>query len=209
MGRSCRNHHGALPPPPPGEGWGEGFSARENPQEERALTRRCATTSPASGRGKRSPRLDLSSYIRSIAAAVITIGFTLAINARAGDLIPYNVVGDGIPQSLTGSPGDAVRGRALVLARTTTCILCHSGPFPETRFQGDLAPDLAGAGNRWTVSQLRLRLVDASRFNAETIMPSYYRTDGLVRVGRNFAGRPILSASEIEDIVAFLATLRD
>ena len=208
MGRSCRNHHGALPPPPAGEGWGEGFSARENPQEERALTRRCATTSPASGRGKRSPRLDLS-YIRSIAAAVITIGFTLSINARAEDLIPYNIVGDGIPQSLTGSPGDAARGRALVLARTTTCILCHSGPFPETRFQGDLAPDLAGAGNRWTVSQLRLRLVDASRFNAETIMPSYYRTDGLVRVGRNFAGRPILSASEIEDIVAFLATLRD
>ncbi|WP_245269364.1 sulfur oxidation c-type cytochrome SoxX [Bradyrhizobium japonicum] len=140
---------------------------------------------------------------------MITIGFTLAINARAEDLIPYNIVGDGIPQSLTGSPGDAERGRALVLARTTTCILCHSGPFPETRFQGDLAPDLAGAGNRWTVSQLRLRLVDASRFNAETIMPSYYRTDGLVRVGRNFAGKPILSAAEIEDIVAFLATLRD
>ncbi|QOZ75766.1 sulfur oxidation c-type cytochrome SoxX [Bradyrhizobium sp. CCBAU 53351] len=137
------------------------------------------------------------------------MGLTFASVVHADELVSYNIVGDGIPTSLTGSPGDAARGRTLVLARSTTCILCHSGPFPETRFQGDLAPDLTGAGNRWTASQLRLRLVDASRFNAETIMPSYYRNDGLVRVGRNFAGKAILSAAEIEDIVAFLATLRD
>ncbi len=123
--------------------------------------------------------------------------------------MPYQITGNGIANSLTGAPGVAARGRTLLLARTTTCILCHSGPFPEARFQGDLAPDLTGAGNRWTVSQLRLRVVDASRFNPETIMPSYYRDDGLVRVGRNFAGKPILSAVEIEDIVAYLATLRD
>lgn len=134
---------------------------------------------------------------------------SLAVPSRADELPSYKIVGDGIPRSLTGSPGDAARGRALVLARTTTCILCHSGPFPETRFQGDLAPDLTGAGNRWTASQLRLRLVDAARFNPETIMPSYYRDAGLIRVGRNFTGKPILSAAEIEDIVAFLATLRD
>lgn len=137
------------------------------------------------------------------------IAASLASAANADELAPYKVTGDGIAEPLTATPGDATRGRALVLARTTTCILCHSGPFPETRFQGDLAPDLSGAGNRWSVSQLRLRLVDASRFNPETIMPSYYRNDGLVRVGRNFAGKPILSAAEIEDIVAFLATLRD
>ncbi|MCJ9733425.1 sulfur oxidation c-type cytochrome SoxX [Bradyrhizobium sp. PRIMUS42] len=137
------------------------------------------------------------------------IAASLACAASANELVPYKIVGDGIPASLTGSPGDAARGRTLVLARTTTCILCHSGPFPETRFQGDLAPDLTGAGNRWTASQLRLRLVDASRFNAQTIMPSYFRNDGFVRVGRNFAGKPILSTAEIEDIVAFLATLRD
>lgn len=142
-------------------------------------------------------------------AALIVAGLAFVCAASADELVPYEIVGDGIAESLTGLPGDAVRGRALVLARTTTCILCHSGPFPETRFQGDLAPDLTGAGNRWSASQLRLRLVDASRFNPETIMPSYYRKDGLVRVGRNFAGKPILSAAEIEDIVAFLATLRD
>ena len=146
---------------------------------------------------------------RSITHIAVIAALALPGIAAADALVPYKIAGDGIAESLTGSPGDAARGRALVLARTTTCILCHSGPFPETRFQGDLAPDLTGAGNRWTVSQLRLRMVDASRFNPDTIMPSYYRADGLVRVGRNFAGQPILSAAEIEDIVAYLATLRD
>jgi L-cysteine S-thiosulfotransferase len=102
-----------------------------------------------------------------------------------------------------------VRGRKLVLERTSTCILCHSGPFPEEKFQGDLAPSLAGAGSRWSVAQLRLRLVDAARFNPDTIMPSYFRVEGLDRVGRNWQGKPILSAEQIEDIVAYLATLRD
>lgn len=143
-----------------------------------------------------------------IAALIVGLAF-VATGTRAEGLAPYQITGDGIADSLTGVPGDAARGRALVLARTTTCILCHSGPFPETRFQGDLAPDLTGAGNRWTVSQLRLRMVDASRFNPDTIMPAYYRADGLVRVGRNFTDKPILSAAEIEDIVAYLATLRD
>ncbi len=129
--------------------------------------------------------------------------------ARAQTLASYAVVGDGIPESLTSASGDATRGRALVLDRTSTCILCHSGPLPETRFQGDLAPSLSGAGSRWTPSQLRLRLVDASRLNPATIMPSYYRIEGLERVGSNWRGKPILSAEQIEDIVAYLATLRD
>jgi L-cysteine S-thiosulfotransferase len=142
-------------------------------------------------------------------ACVIAAAFSLLGQARAQPLRPYTVVGDGIPASLTGAPGDPVRGRALVLDRSSTCILCHSGPFPETRFQGDLAPNLAGAGSRWSLPQLRLRLVDASRFNPDTIMPSYYRIDGLERVGRSWRDKPILSAEQIEDIVAYLATLRD
>ena len=122
---------------------------------------------------------------------------------------PYVVVGDAIPASLTGAPGDAARGRALVVERSSTCILCHNGPFPEQKFQGDLAPSLAGAGSRWSAGQLRLRLVDASRLNAATIMPSYYRVDGLDRVGAAWRGKPILSAEQIEDIVAYLVTLRE
>jgi L-cysteine S-thiosulfotransferase len=129
--------------------------------------------------------------------------------ASAQELRPYVISGDSIPQSLTGAPGDAARGRALVLERTSTCILCHSGPFPEEKFQGDLAPGLAGAGNRSSAGQLRLRLVAASRLNPATIMPSYYRVDGLDRVGPAWRGKPILSAEQIEDIVAYLATLRE
>jgi L-cysteine S-thiosulfotransferase len=142
-------------------------------------------------------------------ACVIVAGCSALGVARAQALQSYTVVGDGIPASLTGAPGDPMRGRALVLDRASTCILCHSGPFPETKFQGDLAPNLAGAGSRWSVSQLRLRLVDASQFNPETIMPSYYRVYGLDRVGANWRGKPILSAEQIEDIVAYLASLRD
>jgi sulfur-oxidizing protein SoxX len=112
-------------------------------------------------------------------------------------------------ESLTGTPGDAARGRALALERTSTCILCHSGPFPEEKFQGDLAPDLAGAGSRWSEGQLRLRLVNAARLNPATIMPSYYRVDGLDRVAPAWRGKPILSAEQVEDMVAYLATLRE
>lgn len=142
-------------------------------------------------------------------ACYVAAACALPHAAQAQELKPYSVVGDGIPGSLTGVAGDASRGRALVLDRSSTCILCHSGPFPETRVQGDLAPDLAGVGSRWSIGQLRLRLVDASRFNPSTIMPSYYRVDGLNRVGPAWRGKPVLSAEQIEDIVAYLATLRD
>jgi sulfur-oxidizing protein SoxX len=117
---------------------------------------------------------------------------------------------DALPDSLTGAPGDPARGRAIVANRQVgLCLLCHSGPFPEERFQGDLAPDLRGAGARWTEGQLRLRIVDSGRINPATIMPAYHRVDGLVRVAPAFRGRPILSAEQIEDVVAFLTTLRD
>jgi sulfur-oxidizing protein SoxX len=129
--------------------------------------------------------------------------------ADAQALRPYVVAGDAISQSLTGAPGDASRGRVLVVTRSSTCILCHSGPFPEQKFQGDLAPSLAGAGSRWSEGQLRLRLVDARSLNAATIMPSYYRVDGLHRVGTVWRDKPILSAGQIEDMVAYLVSLRE
>jgi len=135
--------------------------------------------------------------------------FAVPGTAGAQGLLNYAVVGEAIPESLTGAPGDAARGRALVLERGSTCILCHSGSFPETKFQGDLAPSLAGAGSRWQAGELRLRLVDAFRLNPATIMPSYYQVDGLVRVGPAWRGKPILSADQIEDIVAYLASQRE
>jgi sulfur-oxidizing protein SoxX len=152
----------------------------------------------------------LASSTVDIAGAWLAAAMWLLPCIAAGQqLRPYVVTGDSIAESLTGSPGDAARGRALVLERSNTCILCHSGPFPEEKFQGDLAPNLAGSGRRWSIGQLRLRVVDASRLNPGTIMPSYYRIDGLDRVAANWRGKPILSAEQIEDIVTYLATLRE
>jgi sulfur-oxidizing protein SoxX len=117
--------------------------------------------------------------------------------------------GDSIVNPLTTSPGDAAKGRIIVASRQTgLCLLCHSGPFPEERFQGNLAPDIGANVGRLNEAQLRARIVDSSRFNPGTIMPSYYRVEGLNRVAPKFEGQPILSGQEIEDVVAFLVSLK-
>ena len=128
----------------------------------------------------------------------------------AAQQVTPQINGDSSPRSLTGQPGDATRGRVIVANRSVgLCLLCHSGPIAEERFQGDLAPSFAGAGSRWSEGQLRLRIVDGSRLNADTIMPAYYRTQGLQRVARSFEGKTILSAAQVEDVVAYLVTLKD
>ena len=147
------------------------------------------------------------------------VGSALLAGALAGaagqslaqePLRSFTIVGVAIPEPVTGQRGDPARGRAIVTNRQVgLCLLCHSGPFPEERFQGDLSPDLSGTGARWSEGQLRLRLVDASRLNPDTIMPSYYKVDGLTRVGPSWQGKPILTATQIEDVVAYLATLKD
>ena len=150
--------------------------------------------------------------VRSLASGRVAAALLAALTARASaeELRPYEIVGDAIPASLTGAPGDPDRGREIVGNRQVgLCLLCHTGPFPQARFQGNLAPDLAGAGIRASIGQLRLRIVDASRFNPNTIMPPYYRVDGLTRVAASYRGKPILSAEQIEDVVAFLSTLKD
>ena len=134
-------------------------------------------------------------------AAAIVAAFLLVGVAHAQD---------SLPEPLTEAKGDPARGRAIVTNRGVgLCLLCHTGPFPEERFQGNLAPDLKGAGARFTEGQLRLRIVDSSRINPATIMPAYHRTEGLTRVAPAYRGKPILNAGEIEDVVAFLLTLRD
>jgi sulfur-oxidizing protein SoxX len=105
--------------------------------------------------------------------------------------------------------GDAEKGRAIVASRQVgLCLLCHSGPFPEERFQGNLAPDLRGVGARMTEDQLRQRLIDPARFNPKTIMPSYSRTEDLTRVAPSLRGKTLLSEAQIDDVVAYLATLK-
>lgn len=130
--------------------------------------------------------------------------------ASADELLAYRIEGNAIAASLTGQPGDAARGRAIVTSRTVgLCLLCHSGLFPEERFQGNLAPDMRGVGARWSVGELRLRIVDSHKLNPDTIMPAYYTLRGLNRVAPAFRGKPLLTAEQIEDVVAFLGTLRD
>ncbi len=102
-------------------------------------------------------------------------------------------------------PGAGHRGEPA--ARTLPAL--PFGPFPEERFQGDLAPSLAGAGARSTEGQLRLRMVDSRRVNPESIMPAYHAEGGLQRVGPAFVGRPVLTAQEIEDVVAYLKQLKE
>ncbi len=115
-----------------------------------------------------------------------------------------------MPAPLTQEAGDAVRGRAIVANRQLgLCLLCHTGPIPEERFQGSLAPDLAGAGARWNAAQLRQRIVDSGQVNPGSIMPAYYRADGLQRVAVPLKGKTILSAQQVEDVVAYLQTLRE
>src|SRR4029077_17703705 len=117
--------------------------------------------------------------------------------------------GDEIPASLTGTSGDPERGRTIVINRQVgLCLLCHSGPFPEERLQGSLAPGLGGVGTRLSAGQLRLRIVDARRGTPNPIMPPYYRNEDLSRVAPTYSGKPILSAEQVEDVVAFLTTLK-
>lgn len=111
--------------------------------------------------------------------------------------------------ALTGRPGDPARGRALVADRQRSlCLLCHRAPLGDPASQGDLGPDLAGVGGRLSAAELRARLVDPARFNPATVMPAYLRRDGLWRVAASWRGRSLLSAGEVEDVVAFLASLR-
>jgi sulfur-oxidizing protein SoxX len=119
------------------------------------------------------------------------------------------VVGDAIPQSLTGKAGDAARGREVSFSRDRgNCIVCHAMPAPDKSLQGDLGPSLAGVAGRLSEGQMRLRLVDGRRLNASSIMPSYYHLDGLKRVAVAYAGKTVLTAEEIEDVLAYLMTLR-
>jgi sulfur-oxidizing protein SoxX len=121
---------------------------------------------------------------------------------------PYRVDGDAIRDRLAPAAGDAARGKAVVVSRDSNCLLCHAVPDTGVRYMGNVGASLAGVGARLTEGQLRLRIVDSMRLNRDTMMPSYYRIDGLNRVAGAWRGRPILTAQQVEDVVAYLLTLR-
>ena len=140
-------------------------------------------------------------------AALATAALLILAPARATS---QTTASDAMDQPLTNVPGDAKRGREIVASRQTgLCLLCHSGPFPDAHLQGNLASNLAGAGSRWSAAQLRARIVDARSVNPDSLMPAMHKIQGDADVGRAWRGKPVLDAQQVEDVVAFLQTLRE
>jgi sulfur-oxidizing protein SoxX len=149
-------------------------------------------------------------YVPVLVAAVLAAAAWRADAQQGGALVPYRVSGDAISEPLAGLQGDAMRGRTLALDRSVgNCLICHRAPEPAERFMGEIGPDLGGIGSRLTPAQIRLRVVDESRLNPKTVMPPYYRVDRLSRVAERYRGKPVLDAQQVEDVVAYLASLRD
>jgi sulfur-oxidizing protein SoxX len=124
-------------------------------------------------------------------------------------LVAHHVVNGAIPAPLTDQPGDPERGRRIILDREGgDCIVCHAMPLPQRQFHGTIGPPLDGVGDRYTAGALRLRLVDPKAINPQTIMPAYYRVEGLHRVLDRYRGKPVLTAQQVEDVVAYLLTLK-
>jgi len=138
----------------------------------------------------------------------LALAGSLAVGAEAQEMASFTVVDSTIPASLTGTPGDAANGKKVVIDRKKgNCLACHEMPIPEQQFHGKTGPSLHGIGANQTEAQLRMRLVDPKVINADTMMPSFYKT-GQHRVLKGFEGKTILSAQEVEDVIAYLITLK-
>ena len=168
----------------------------------------------ATGRS-RTPAARNSECTRRAALIVCTAGAAWAAScvpafAAEPQLAAYRVDMGEIRVPLTAAPGDAARGRAAVLSRDAgNCFLCHTVPDAAEIPMGNIGPPLAGVGRRLNASQLRLRLVDSTRINPQSVMPAYYRSEGLNRVASAYRGKPLLTAQQIEDVIVYLLTLRD
>lgn len=145
--------------------------------------------------------------IHTLAALAVVFG---AAGAQAAELVAYKATADGIAQSLTGKPGDPVNGKKVAASRRLgNCLACHKMPMPEEDFQGDIGPELNGVGSRLTEPMLRLQIVNSKAVNPETVMPAFYRVEGLFGVRKDHLDKSILTADQVEDVVAYLMTLKD
>jgi L-cysteine S-thiosulfotransferase len=153
----------------------------------------------------------IRSYPLFLLCAVIPVAASIAANGTSQ--MPYfewQVENFAINEPLGGLKGNAERGRAIVSDGSRgNCLACHLLPIPEEEYFGNLGPPLTGIGVRQSVGMIRLHVVDQSRFNPETVMPGYYRPpQQLNRVSPGLKGRTWLNAQEIEDVVAYLASLK-
>ena len=153
----------------------------------------------------------------AIAATTATIG--LAAASTAGEVAPMDVMyEDGaVATSLSGKSGNPEAGAEIMNKGSGNCIACHQVTALEhLPFHGDVGPSLDGAADRWTEAELRGLVANAKNWFPETMMPSFYRTDGYIRPGNAYTGKaaegdlaPLLTAQEVEDVVAFLMTLKE
>ena len=149
------------------------------------------------------------SFAGLLIGTALTIGLSAPSDAADFDLAKVRV-GDGIPKSLTGKPGNAKKGRATAIHRKKgNCLACHSLPAPEQADHGNIGPDLRGVASRYKPDELRLWLVSAKVLNPDTIMPSFYMTTGFHRVQKKWQGKTVISAQDVEDILAYLVTLKE
>ena len=149
---------------------------------------------------------------RAFAGLVVGVALAgaLAFDAAAAEMMSYKVVNDAIPQSLTGKAGDPAKGKKIAISRKKgNCLACHAMPIPEQADHGEVGPSLVGVASRMSAGEMRVRIVNPKLLNADTIMPAFYRADGLHRVLKKWQGKTVISAQDIEDVIAYLLTLKD
>ncbi|MFA7429399.1 MAG: sulfur oxidation c-type cytochrome SoxX [Rhodospirillaceae bacterium] len=165
-------------------------------------------TATPKNRGLRSPAIAWAAALAGLAMAGSATAAEIARVHEPG-LQPYTIVGHEIPQPLTTTPGDAERGKKAFVTRSKgNCLACHTAPIPEEDFHGEIGPSLVGVADRLTASEMRLRIVDAKAILPDSMMPSFYRTAGLRQLKKDFVGKSMLEPQDIEDIIAYLQTLK-
>jgi sulfur-oxidizing protein SoxX len=149
--------------------------------------------------------------LAGLAAAIMSVGLGLAGAVQAGEPVSFEVVDMGIPASLTGKAGDPQSGKlAMIDRKLGNCLACHKvSTLDEQPFHGEVGPPLDGAGSRWNEAELRLIVADSKSVFPGSIMPAFHTTEGRHRVMKKFQGETILTAQQVEDVVAFLKTLKD
>ena len=157
--------------------------------------------------------------MRTLVCAAVFTAASIA-GATAGELAPGDVeyVDGAIEQSLTGVPGDPAKGATVLATKSIgNCVACHQiSALADVPWHGEVGPPLDGAGDRWTEAELRGIVANAKMMFEDSVMPSFYKTEGYIRPGNAFTGKPaegelppLLTAQQIEDAVAFLATLKE
>lgn len=154
----------------------------------------------------------LPAWVAAVSVCVMGLGAQAGGETVTEQGITYEIVdGSAIPSPLTAEPGDPVRGREVFVSRSLgNCLACHQVTALEAEpYHGNVGPNLDGVADRLSEGELRLRIVDPKVVNPDTIMPAFFRASDLHEVLDRFSGKTILSAQQVEDVVAFLATLKE